>query len=159
MTFETAFTMDTSSIKYGPGVTREVGHDMKELGTRRVMVVTDPNLTKGQSVSVTLEALGHAGIDAVLFDQVSVEPTDVSFKEAIRFAKDGKFDGYIAVGGGSSMDTAKAANLYATYPADLLTYVNAPIGQGQPVPGRLKPMIAIPTTAGTGSETTGVAQS
>jgi hydroxyacid-oxoacid transhydrogenase len=157
MTFETAFTMDTSSIKYGPGVTREVGHDMKELGTRRVMVVTDPNLTKGQSVSVTLEALGHAGIDAVLFDQVSVEPTDVSFKEAIRFAKDGKFDGYIAVGGGSSMDTAKAANLYATYPADLLTYVNAPIGQGQPVPGRLKPMIAIPTTAGTGSETTGVA--
>jgi hydroxyacid-oxoacid transhydrogenase len=157
MTFETAFTMDTSSIKYGPGVTREVGHDMKELGTRRVMVVTDPNLTKGQSVSVTLEALGHAGIDAVLFDQVSVEPTDVSFKEAIRFAKDGKFDGYVAVGGGSSMDTAKAANLYATYPADLLTYVNAPIGQGRPVPGRLKPMIAIPTTAGTGSETTGVA--
>ncbi len=157
MTFETAFTMDTSSIKYGPGVTREVGHDMKELGTRRVMVVTDPNLTKGQSVSVTLEALGHAGIDAVLFDQVSVEPTDISFKEAIRFAKDGKFDGYVAVGGGSSMDTAKAANLYATYPADLLTYVNAPIGQGQPVPGRLKPMIAIPTTAGTGSETTGVA--
>jgi hydroxyacid-oxoacid transhydrogenase len=157
MAFETAFTMDTSSIKYGPGVTSEVGHDMKELGTRRVMVVTDPNLTKGQSVSVTLEALGHAGIDAVLFDQVSVEPTDVSFKEAIRFAKDGKFDGYVAVGGGSSMDTAKAANLYATYPADLLTYVNAPIGQGKPVPGRLKPLIAIPTTAGTGSETTGVA--
>ena len=157
MAFETAFTMDTSSIKYGPGVTREVGHDMKELGTRRVMVVTDPNLAKSQSMSVTLEALGHAGIDAVLFDRVSVEPTDVSFMEAIRFAKDGQFDGYVAVGGGSSMDTAKAANLYATHPADLLTYVNAPIGQGRPVPGRLKPMIAIPTTAGTGSETTGVA--
>jgi hydroxyacid-oxoacid transhydrogenase len=157
MAFETAFTMDTSSIKYGPGVTREVGHDMKELGARRVMVVTDPNLAKNQSVSVTLEALRSEGIDPVLFDRVSVEPTDVFFKEAIRFAKDGKFDGYVAVGGGSSMDTAKAANLYATYPADLLTYVNAPIGQGKPVPGRLKPLIAIPTTAGTGSETTGVA--
>ena len=157
MAFETAFTMDTSSIKYGPGVTREVGHDMKELGTRRVMVVTDPNLTKSQSVSVTLEALRKEGIEAVLFDRVSVEPTDLSFMEAIRFAKEGKFDGYVAVGGGSSMDTAKAANLYATYPADLLTYVNAPIGQGKPVPGRLKPLIAIPTTAGTGSETTGVA--
>jgi hydroxyacid-oxoacid transhydrogenase len=157
MTFETAFTMDTSSIKYGPGVTREVGHDMKELGTRRVMVVTDPNLTKSQPISVTLEALRKEGIDAVLFDRASVEPTDVSFMAAIRFAKDGKFDGYVAVGGGSSMDTAKAANLYATYPADLLTYVNAPIGQGKPVPGRLKPLIAIPTTAGTGSETTGVA--
>ena len=157
MTFENAFTMDTSSIKYGPGVTREVGHDMKELGTRRVMVVTDPNLAKSQSISVTLEALRKEGIDAVLFDRASVEPTDVSFMEAIRFAKDGKFDGYVAVGGGSSMDTAKAANLYATYPADLLTYVNVPIGQGRPVPGRLKPLIAIPTTAGTGSETTGVA--
>jgi hydroxyacid-oxoacid transhydrogenase len=157
MAFETAFTMDTSSIKYGLGVTREVGHDMKELGTRCVMVVTDPKLTKSQSVAVTLDSLRHAGIDAVLFDQSSVEPTDLSLKEAIRFAKDGKFDGYVAVGGGSSMDTAKAANLYATYPADLLTYVNAPIGQGRPVPGRLKPMIAIPTTAGTGSETTGVA--
>jgi hydroxyacid-oxoacid transhydrogenase len=157
MPFETAFTMDTSSIKYGPGVTREVGHDMKELGARHVMVVTDPNLRKSQSVSVTLEALRNESIDAVLFDRVSVEPTDVSFMEAIRFAKDGKFDGYVAVGGGSSMDTAKAANLYATYPADLLTYVNVPIGQGRPVPGRLKPLIAIPTTAGTGSETTGVA--
>jgi hydroxyacid-oxoacid transhydrogenase len=157
MAFETAFTMDTSSIKYGPGVTREVGYDMKELGTRRVMVVTDPNLAGSGPVSVALDALRDAGVEAVLFDRVSVEPTDVSFREAVRFATDGKFDGYVAVGGGSSMDTAKAANLYATYPADLLTYVNAPIGQGRPVPGRLKPMIAIPTTAGTGSETTGVA--
>ena len=55
------------------------------------------------------------------------------------------------------MDTAKAANLYATFPAELLAYVNAPIGEGRPVPGQLRPLIAIPTTTGTGSETTGVA--
>ena len=103
-----------------------------------------------------MEALRSRGIDAVLFDQSSVEPTDVSFKEAVAFAVKGRFDGYVAVGGGSSMDTCKAANLYATHPADFMTYVNPPVGKGTPVPGPLKPMMAIPTTAGTGSETTGV---
>lgn len=157
MALETAFTMDTSSIKFGPGVTREIGADMAALGARRVMVVTDPNLSASETVAITLGALRREGIDAVLYDQVRVEPSDASFKHAIRFATEGSFDGYVAVGGGSSMDTAKAANLYATYPADFLAYVNAPIGEGRPVPGRLKPMIAIPTTAGTGSETTGTA--
>jgi hydroxyacid-oxoacid transhydrogenase len=155
--FETAFTMDISSIKYGPGVTREVGYDMQQLGVKRVMVVTDPNLSRSEPVAITLTALAEVGLEAVLYDQVRVEPTDVSFKAAIKFAGEGQFDGYVAVGGGSSIDTAKAANLYATYPADFLAYVNPPIGQGRPVPGRLKPLIAIPTTAGTGSETTGVA--
>ena len=157
MLFETAFTMDTSSIKFGPGVTREVGHEMQQLGAKRVMVVTDPNLANSEPVAVTLAALRAVGIDAILFDQVRVEPSDASFREAIRFAVQGRCDGYVAVGGGSSIDTAKAANLYATYPAEFLAYVNPPIGEGRPVPGSLKPLIAIPTTAGTGSETTGVA--
>jgi hydroxyacid-oxoacid transhydrogenase len=157
MISETAFTMDTASIKFGPGATREIGHDMQQLGVKRAMLLTDPNLAKSQPVAVALAALRAVGIDTVLFDQVRVEPTDVSFKEAIRFASEGRFDGYVAVGGGSTIDTAKAANLYATYPAELLAYVNPPIGEGRPVPGKLKPLIAVPTTAGTGSETTGVA--
>ena len=157
MPLENAFTLDTSSIKYGPGVTREVGFDMAALGCRRVLVVTDPKLAASDPVQITLKALSAEGIEAVLFDRVRVEPTDASFKEAIAFATDGNFDGYVAVGGGSVMDTAKAANLYATYPADFIAYVNPPVGEGRPVPGRLKPLIAIPTTAGTGSETTGVA--
>jgi hydroxyacid-oxoacid transhydrogenase len=157
MNTENAFTMDTSSIKYGPGVTREIGFDMEEQGCRRVMVVTDPYLSDSGPVAVTLAALRDRKIDAVLYDRSSVEPTDVSFKDAIAFAVQGKFDGYVAVGGGSSMDTCKAANLYATHPADFMTYVNPPVGKGTPVPGPLKPMMAIPTTAGTGSETTGVA--
>src|SRR5688500_18287200 len=143
MMLETAFTMDTSSIKYGPGVTREIGHDMKQLGAGRVMVVTDTNLSRSEPAATVLEALRSEGVEAVLFDQVRVEPTDVSFKEAIRFATEGNFDGYVAVGGGSVMDTAKAVNLYTTYPADFLAYVNPPIGQGRPVPGRLKPLIAV----------------
>jgi hydroxyacid-oxoacid transhydrogenase len=157
MRWETAYSMEASSIKFGPGVTREVGHDMTQWGARRVMVVTDPFLADREPVRLVLEALRASGAEAVLFDQVRVEPTDESFQAAIAFAVEGRFDGYVAVGGGSSIDTAKAANLYATYPADFLVYVNGPIGQGLPVPGRLKPLIAVPTTAGTGSETTGVA--
>jgi len=157
MRFESAFTMDASSLTVGAGSTREVGYEMARLGGSRVMVVTDPQLARSDAVAISLDALRAAGIAATLFDRVRVEPTDSSFMEAIRFAKEGRFDGYMAVGGGSSIDTAKAANLYATYPADLLAYVNQPIGEGRPVPGPLKPLIAIPTTAGTGSETTGTA--
>lgn len=157
MTYEAIFTMDTSSIKYGPGATREVGHEMSAQGARHVMVLTDPNLSASATVAVSLESLRAAGVEAVLYDRVRVEPTDASFQDAIRFAVDGRFDGFVAVGGGSTMDTAKAANLYATHPAPLLAYVNPPIGEGRPVPGRLRPLIAVPTTAGTGSETTGVA--
>ena len=157
MPTETTFTLDTSSVKYGPGATREVGHDMRQWGAKRVMVVTDPRLRDSEPVQLALASLRAEGLDAVLYDGVRVEPTDHSMQEAIGFAADGRFDGFVPVGGGSSIDTAKVANLYSTYPAEVLTYVNAPIGRAEPIPGRLKPLIAIPTTAGTGSETTGVA--
>lgn len=157
MTYETAFTMTTTNIKFGPGTSREVGLDMKKTGSKRVMVVTDSNLSGTQPVQTVLDALQDAGIDAVLFDGVEIEPTDISFKGAIAFATQDNFDGYVAIGGGSVIDTAKVANLYSTYPADFMDYVNQPIGKGLPVPGPVKPLIAIPTTAGTGSEATGVA--
>lgn len=156
-TRETRFTMDTSSIKFGPGATGEIGSDLRRFGVSRALVVTDPRLASGESVATVISAMRREGIEAEVFDRTRVEPTDTSMLEAIAVAREGKFDGYVAVGGGSVIDTAKAANLYATYPDDFLAYVNAPIGQAKPVPGPLKPLIAVPTTAGTGSETTGVA--
>ena len=157
MASESVITVGSASIKYGFGSTREVGFDMKELGAKRVMVVTDHNLAQTEPVKKTLSSLRDEGLEAVLFSGARVEPTDASMKEAIDFALRGSFDGFVGVGGGSSLDTAKVANLYSTYPDDFLSYVNAPIGKGMPVPGPLKPLIGIPTTAGTGSETTGVA--
>lgn len=154
---ESAFVMKMSNIKFGSGVSREVGFDMKKLGAKRVMVVADPNLVNSPPVNITLESLKVQGIQTELFEHVRIEPTDLSIKEAIKFAVGGKFDGYVAVGGGSTIDTAKVANLYASYPSHFRAYVNSPIGEGRPVPGKLAPLIAIPTTAGTGSETTGVA--
>ena len=144
MALETAFAIDTSSIKYGPGVTQEVGFDMRSLGCQRVMVVTDVEMASSDSVITTLSSLRKESVDAVLFDRVRIEPTDGSLKAAINVASEGMFDGFVAVGGGSSIDTAKVANLYSTYPAEFLTYVNQPIGLGRPVPGPLKPLAAIP---------------
>ncbi len=157
MANETAFEMATASVRFGPGVTREVGMELADMGAQRVMVVTDLNLSKLLPVATVLESLEQEKVEFALFDRVRVEPTDVSFKEAIAFAQADSFDAFVAVGGGSTIDTAKVANLYSTCPAEFLDYVNPPIGKGVPIPGPLKPLIAIPTTAGTGSETTGVA--
>jgi len=152
-----AFQMTTSNIRYGAGVTCEIGMDLADMGVKNVMVLTDAQLAGSESAATVLQGLDDEKVGYALFDKVRVEPTDESFKEAIEFARQGQFEGFVAVGGGSTIDTAKAANLYTTYPADFLEYVNAPIGKGSPIPGQLKPLIAVPTTAGTGSETTGVA--
>ena len=154
---DTAFQMAASNIRFGRGITHELGMDLAAMEVRRTMLVIDPNLVSLPSGQTVLESLERNSIECEVFDAVAVEPTDSSFKAASEFAVSGNFDSVVAVGGGSAIDTAKAANLYSTYPADFLDYVNAPIGKGLPVPGPLKPLIAVPTTAGTGSETTGVA--
>lgn len=154
---EIAFEMAVSNIRFGAGVTREVGMDLAELRAQHVMVLTDPVLRNMLPVQTALQSLDDAGVAWTLYDRVRVEPTDESFLDAIAAARDQGIDAFLAVGGGSTIDTAKAVNLYTTFPPqDFLDYVNPPIGKGMPVPGPLKPLIAIPTTAGTGSETTGV---
>ena len=156
MTHEYAFEMATSAVRFGFGVTREVGAELADLGKQHALVFTDPNLRSLPPVATVLESLQEHKIRFSTFDRVRVEPTDESFREAVSAAQADDFDCFVAVGGGSTIDTAKAANLYSCYPADFLDYVNPPIGKGKPVPGPLKTLIAIPTTAGTGSETTGV---
>ena len=152
-----AFEMAASAVRFGAGVTREVGADLAELGIKRALVITDPIVRRLAPVQTVVESLEASGIAFDLYDQVRIEPSDESFLHAIEFARGHPFGAIVAVGGGSTIDTAKAVNLYTCYPpADFLDYVNPPIGKGLPVPGPLKPLMAIPTTAGTGSETTGV---
>jgi hydroxyacid-oxoacid transhydrogenase len=158
MTHEIAFEMAASSVRFGAGVTREVGMDLADLGIRSALVITDATLRRMPPVQTVLESLDVNGIAHTMYDRVRVEPNDESFLDAIAFARQCDYGAIVAVGGGSVLDTAKAVNLYTTYPPqDFLDYLNPPIGKGLPVPGPLKPLIAIPTTAGTGSETTGVA--
>jgi alcohol dehydrogenase class IV len=154
---DTAFSVDTSSITFGPSCLREAGDRARELELKRVALFTDKALAGLAHPAAVKASLEAAGVDVAVYDEVRVEPTDRSFEAAARFAVEGRFDGFVSVGGGSVIDTCKAANLLSTYPAELLTYVNAPIGAAQPVPGPLKPHIACPTTCGTGSECTGIA--
>jgi len=151
------FSVEAPKIKFGRGSLNEIGDDATALGMTRVAVFTDTKVAKLEPVSKVVESLKSKGLDTVVYDQVAVEPTDISFKQGSKFASEGKFDGFVSVGGGSVMDTCKASNLYSCYPADFLDYVNAPIGKALPVPGKLKPHIACPTTFGTASECTGIA--
>jgi alcohol dehydrogenase class IV len=152
-----AFTVDASRVTFGRGALAEVGERARAAGIRRAALFTDRTLRALPWFEEVCASLEAAGVDVAVFDAVAIEPTDGSFEEAARFAVDARVDGYISLGGGSVIDTCKAANLLATHPAPLRTYVNAPAGDARPVPGPLAPHLACPTTSGTGSEVTGIA--
>ncbi|KAJ2609543.1 hypothetical protein H4S08_004006 [Coemansia sp. RSA 1365] len=155
---EYAFEMATSTVRVGKGATQELGMDLANLKAKRVMVFTDANIAKLHPLKTAVESIERAKVGYTVFKDVRVEPSDQSFQEAIDAARKYKPDAIVAVGGGSTIDTAKAANLYTVFgEAHLLDFVNAPLGKGKPIDRLLLPLIAVPTTAGTGSECTGTA--
>jgi len=153
---DTVFTVNPAPIKFGAGALRELGADAQALGMKRVALFVDPHVLASAPGQTALASLREAGLDVGVYDGARCEPNSDSFEDAAAFARDGAFDGFVSLGGGSVMDTAKAANLLSTFPDELIAYVNAPIGRAKPIPGKLKPHIACPTTCGTGSETTGI---
>ena len=118
-------------MKFGSGASSEIGFDLASYDARRVLVVTDAGVAAtGHPARIAAE-VAACGIDVVVFDAVHVEPTDESLAAAVEFARsEGPFDAFVAVGGGSSIDTAKAVNLLATNPGELTDYLNAPVGRG-----------------------------
>ena len=154
---ETIFTYGAPQLKYGSGASAEVGYDLSQYGASRALVVTDPGVAATGLPQRVAEQMHAFGIETVVFDGARVEPTDESMREAVAFARDaGPFDAYVAVGGGSSIDTAKAINLLMTNDGDLMDYINVPVGKGLSPSKPLMPLVAVPTTAGTGSESTTV---
>lgn len=154
---ETIFTWGAPPVKFGEGAVDELAHECAQHGLGRVLLVTDPGVAATGVPERVGEALTGGGIEVVLFDRAHVEPSDASFREAARFAAEQRWDGIVAVGGGSSIDTAKAMNLLGAHPdADLMDFVNRPVGGGRAPSAPLRPLIAVPTTAGTGAECTAV---
>ncbi len=150
---ENAYTINAQSLKFGAGVLAELGQDAARLGMKRVAFFIDKNVEETEPAALAKQSLRKESIDFEMFAETRIEPTDRSILLAGEFAQKGAFDGFISLGGGSTIDTAKAANLLASYPDDLMAYIYAPLGGGKPIPGPVKPHIACPTTSGTGSET------
>lgn len=153
---ETIIPLTMARLKFGIGATEELGYELRILNARKVLLVTDRRLREHGLVDKVKAIIEREKIALSVYDEVRCEPTDASMRHAIDAASRLDFDAIVALGGGSTLDTAKAVNLYRTWPADLYEYINAPIGRGNPVPGPLKPLIALPTTSGSGSETTTV---
>jgi hydroxyacid-oxoacid transhydrogenase len=154
---ETIFTMEATPVKYGPGACADAGWELKRLGVGRVMLVTDPGVAAFDYVDQISQVIAQEGIEIVVYDRARVEPTIDSVQDAAEFALEHEVDGFVSIGGGSAMDTAKVADLILSHPAPVMDYVNAPVGKGKKPPSPLKPHLAIPTTSGTGSEATTVA--
>ena len=154
---ETVFTMEATPIKYGRGAAEEVGWEVKRLRMNRVMLVSDPGVIQAGITGRIVELIEAEGVEVEVWDRSRVEPTADSLQAAADFARDGNFDGFVAVGGGTSIDTAKVSDLIATHGGEIMDYVNAPVGDGKKPPSPLKPLLAVPTTAGTGAEATTVA--
>ncbi|MEZ5094066.1 hydroxyacid-oxoacid transhydrogenase [Nocardioides sp.] len=152
---ETVFTYGSPGLKFGPGAAEELGHDLRQLGAGRVLLVTDPGVRAAGHPDRIADRLRADGLEVTTYDGVHVEPTDDSMRAAVEFARDaGPFDALLAVGGGSSIDTAKAVNLLTTNDGELEDYLNVPVGRGRAPERPLLPLVAVPTTTGTGSEST-----
>ena len=152
---ESVFTYGAPALKFGSGASAEIGHDLSTYDAQRVLLLTDPGVAATGHPERIAEQVRARGIEVEVFGRVHVEPTDASLEEAIGFARDGgPWDGFVAVGGGSAIDTAKAVNLLTSNPGELLDYVNAPVGRARAPEHPLKPLVAVPTTTGTGSEST-----
>ncbi len=152
---ETVFTYAAPALKFGRGAVRELGHDLAGWGARRVLLVTDAGVVAAGHPARVAEGLASYGIAVTTYDDTHVEPTDESLTAAVDFARqEGPFDAVVAVGGGSSIDTAKAVALLVTNPGELMDYINAPVGKARAPEQPLLPLVAVPTTTGTGSEST-----
>lgn len=134
-------------LVFAPGALARAGLLTRESGISRPLVVTDPGLVKAGHVSRLLTVLSQAGLQPSLFDQVAENPSTLDVDRAVHAARTAKADGLLALGGGSSLDTAKGCNFILTNGGRMEDYRGIDKAT-QP----MLPFIAIPTTAGTGSE-------
>lgn len=138
-----------SKIRYGVGMVRCLGEELRLLQAKKVMIITDKGLVKAGLVSKIIELVQAEGLDWIIYDDIEANPKDYNVESAAEEAREQAVDTIIAFGGGSPIDAAKAVVVLTRQGGKVRDY------QGK---GKIKedciPLIAIPTTAGTGSEVT-----
>ncbi|MFP6747883.1 MAG: iron-containing alcohol dehydrogenase [Alphaproteobacteria bacterium] len=139
-----------TKIQFDFGAVRLLAAEMAELGISRPLIVTDKGVRAAGLLDQVIEQLADAGRSET-FDRTPENPTEAAMGEALEQYRAACCDGVIGLGGGSSMDLAKAVALMATHPGELSEYMVI-LGGGPKITGAVAPVIAIPTTAGTGSE-------
>ncbi len=155
MTYGALITFQTPRLLLGENATQEIGFELRRLGISSTLIVTDPTVARIGVPERIRNLLDAEGIKTKIVDGTQVEPTDEGCQALADSLAGTEVESFVAVGGGSAIDTAKVLNLLLSFPgATLHDYVNQPIGRGRSVPGPLKPFVAVPTTAGSGSECT-----
>src|ERR1043165_9437704 len=134
-------------LVFGPGSVERVGPLASELGARSVLIVTDPGIVTAGHAARVEHLLQQSGLGVVVYDRVRENPTTRDVDECVRVARAAGIDLFVGLGGGSSMDTAKGCNLLLTNGGQMKDY-----GGVAPPAQPMLPLLAIPTTAGTGSE-------
>lgn len=138
-------------MKHGLSSVKNLPNEIKDLGLKRPLIVTDPGLVQAGILERVESPLKGANVDYVVFDKVAPNPpVELVDEGAALYQREG-CDGLVGLGGGSSMDTAKAIGVVAANGGSILNYEWA---DPQPIKNRIPPTICIPTTAGTGSEVT-----
>ena len=143
-------------LKFGPGAVAELPEEIRALGGESVLLVTDEGVREAGILDSVVEAF-PPGLEYDVFDEAESDPPAELFVRAGRYAEEVDPDVIVGLGGGSSIDVGKGASLLSAHGGDVLDYVAPPTGEGQPIPGPTTPYVAVPTTAGTGSESTSVA--
>jgi len=138
-------------IVFGEGAVRRLADELARLGAKRPLILTDPTLARGELLGRCTGPLEETGREFEVFKEVDPDPTDETVARALAAYRRAACDALVAVGGGSPIDTAKAVRLLTAHEPPLARYDSA-AGGGRLIANPMPPMIALPTTAGTGSE-------
>jgi len=155
---ENVFEIRTIPCKFGIGATDEIGSAVRQMKVQKVLILCGQMISGHTDIPEKVKTLiEKEKVDVKIWDKIDPDSSMQSLEEAKVLLRENEFDCFVGIGGGSTIATSKIIDLYSTYSENFLDFIPSPFGKGKRVPGRIKPLILLPTTAGSGSEASEVA--